>query len=60
MKTQTGLKDLILSAASEEEVNSLVAEGRSFTHASPRTRNRWKIAARKRVLQLNKLNFANQ
>lgn len=44
-----GLKQKILSAASEEEVNKLVAEGKTYEFASVKTRNSWKSAATRRL-----------
>ena len=41
----TGLRQRILSATSEEEVNKLMAEGKTYEFASIKTRNSWKTAA---------------
>ncbi len=44
-----GLRQKILSAASEEEVNKLLAEGKTYEFASTKTRNAWKHAAERRL-----------
>jgi hypothetical protein len=44
----TGLKQKILLATSEEEVNKLLAEGKTYEFASRRTRNSWANAARRK------------
>lgn len=44
-----GLRQKILSAASEEEVNKLLAEGKTYEFASVKTRNSWKNAASRRL-----------
>ena len=44
----TGLKQKILLATSEEEVKSLLAEGKTYEFASRRTRNSWVNAARRK------------
>lgn len=44
----TGLKQKILSATSEEEVNKLIAEGKTYEFASRKTRNSWANAARRK------------
>ena len=44
-----GLRQKILSATSEEEVNKLLEEGKTYEFASVRTRNSWKNAARRKA-----------
>lgn len=44
----TGLKQKILSATSEEEVNKLIAEGKTYEFASRKTRNSWANASRRK------------
>lgn len=44
-----GLRQKILSAASEEEVNKLLTEGKTYEFASTQTRNSWKSAATRRL-----------
>lgn len=44
----TGLKQKILLATSQEEVNALLAEGKTYEFASRRTRNSWTNAARRK------------
>lgn len=44
-----GLRQKILSAASEEEVNKLLAEGKTYEFASNKTRSSWKNAAARRL-----------
>lgn len=44
----TGLKQKILLATSQEEVNKLLAEGKTYEFASRRTRNSWTNAARRK------------
>lgn len=43
-----GLKQKILLATSEEEVKSLLAEGKKYEFASIKTRNSWANAARRK------------
>jgi deoxyribose-phosphate aldolase len=42
-----GLKQKILSATSEKEVNKLVDEGKTYEFASVKTRNSWVNAAKR-------------
>lgn len=44
----TGLKQKILLTTSEEEVKSLLAEGKTYEFASRKTRNSWVSAARRK------------
>ena len=44
----TGLKQKILLATSEEEVKSMLAEGKTYEFASRKTRNSWVNAARRK------------
>lgn len=44
----TGLKQKILLATSEEEVKSMLAEGKTYEFASLKTRNSWANAARRK------------
>lgn len=44
----TGLKQRILLATSEEEVKSLLAEGKTYEFASLKTRSSWTNAARRK------------
>lgn len=44
----TGLKQKILLATSEEEVKSLLAEGKTYEFASRKTRNSWVNASRRK------------
>lgn len=44
-----GLRQKILSASSEEEVNKLLTEGKTYEFASTKTRNSWKSAAQRRL-----------
>lgn len=44
-----GLRQKILSAASEEEVGKLLAEGKTYEFACRKTRNSWKTAAERRL-----------
>jgi hypothetical protein len=44
----TGLKQKILLATSEEEVKSLLAEGKTYEFSSRKTRNSWVSAARRK------------
>lgn len=44
----TGLKQKILLATSEEEVNKLIADGKTYEFASRKTRNSWANAARRK------------
>jgi hypothetical protein len=39
-------------AESSQEIDSLLKQGSYFKYASDRTRNRWKIAAKKRRMSL--------
>ncbi len=43
-----GLKQRILSAASEDEVQKLLNEGKTYEFASVKTRNSWASAARRK------------
>ena len=45
----TGLKQKILLATSEEEVKSLLVEGKKYEFASVKTRNSWSNAARRKA-----------
>lgn len=45
-----GLKQRILSAASVDEVQKLLEEGKKYEFASKKTRNSWASAARERLL----------
>lgn len=42
-----GLRQRILKAASQDEVNKLLEEGKTYEFASHSTRNAWKSAARR-------------
>jgi hypothetical protein len=44
----TGLKQKILLATSEEEVKSLLAQGKTYEFASRKTRNSWVNASRRK------------
>ena len=44
----TGLKQKILLATSEEEVKSMLAEGKTYEFASRKTRNSWVNAVRRK------------
>jgi hypothetical protein len=44
-----GLKQRILVAASEEEVQKLLNEGKTYEFASKKTRNSWASAARRKA-----------
>lgn len=45
----TGLRQKILLATSEAEVNKLLAEGKTYEFASVKTRNSWANAARRKA-----------
>ncbi len=51
MKTQ-GLRQRILAAASVEEIDNLLNEGKTYEFASTVTRNSWKSAGRRRTAAL--------
>jgi hypothetical protein len=44
----TGLRQKILLATSENEVKTLLAEGKTYEFASTKTRNSWTNAARRK------------
>ena len=44
-----GLRQKILTATSEAEVNKLLEEGKTYEFASVKTRNSWKSAARRKA-----------
>jgi len=44
-----GLKQRILSAASSDEVQKLMEEGKKYEFASKKTRNSWASAARRKA-----------
>lgn len=44
----TGLKQKILLASSRDEVEKLLAEGKTYEFASVKTRNSWTNAARRK------------
>jgi hypothetical protein len=50
--TKCGLIDRIELAESIEEINSLLAEGKTYEGATSRTQNRWRIKANLRRQQL--------
>jgi len=43
-----GLRQKIGNASSVDEIETLLAEGETYSMASPRTRNKWKTTAEKR------------
>jgi hypothetical protein len=43
--TATGLRQQILSAQTEEEVVALVKQGATYEHASPKTKQSWRLAS---------------
>ena len=45
----TGLRQKILLASSREEVEKLLAEGKTYEFASVKTRNSWSNAARRKA-----------
>lgn len=47
-----GLKEQMLNAKSKEELDALVAIGKTFIAASPKTRNAWVHAYAKRSVEL--------
>lgn len=48
-----GLRELIQSAASVEEVSKWLTEGKTFEFASRKTRNSWKNTANRRISVLS-------
>jgi sugar/nucleoside kinase (ribokinase family) len=44
----SGLKQRILNAKNESELSSLLTEGKSYEHASDKTKKQWEKAAQKR------------
>lgn len=47
-----GLNDKLKAAATEQVVESLLAEGKGYTLASPKTQRRWQYVANRRVKEL--------
>lgn len=52
MKPNNQLREQIARAESTAEVNSLLAQGSTYTEASPQTRRRWHTTAQKRTAYL--------
>jgi hypothetical protein len=53
MEKTKSLRDRILEANSEKQVDELLAEGAAYQFASPTTRRKWEKAARRRKRELN-------
>lgn len=53
-KITLGLREQIAQAETVAEVERLLSEGRSYDHASFRTRRAWETTARKRIKTINK------
>ena len=52
LKDILGLRQRIASAASDDEINNLLAEGAKFEVASSRTRRSWRLTAERRKAEL--------